>query len=103
MGGPTRVLPLPFVPLRLWLGLLGLTTGLTAWVGIFRVAKKPARGQTVVVSAASGATGSIAAQLAKSTGARVIGVAGGSTKCSFLTATLKLDGAIDYKSSEQTL
>lgn len=101
--GPMGVLPLPFVPPRLWLGLLGLTTGLTAWVGIFRVAKAPRRGETVVVSAAAGATGSIAVQLAKSTGARVIGVAGGPAKHAFLTSTLKLDGAVDYKSSEKTI
>jgi len=101
--GPMAVLPLPFVPLRFWLGLLGLTTGLTAWVGIFRVAKRPRRGETVVVSAAAGATGSIAAQLAKSTGARVIGVAGGPSKCDFLTSKLQLDAAVDYKASHQTL
>lgn len=101
--GPMKIMQLPFVPLRLWLGLLSLTTGLTAWVGIFRVAKAPRRGDTVVVSAAAGATGSIAAQLAKSTGARVIGVAGGEAKHKFLTSTLKLDAAIDYKSSTKTI
>jgi len=101
--GPMPVLSLPFVPPRLWLGLLSLTTGLTAWVGIFRVAAPPRRGQTVIVSAAAGATGSIAAQLAKTTGAHVIGVAGGEAKVKFLTETMKLDGAVDYKSSERTL
>jgi len=101
--GPMKLPPLPFVPPRLFLGVLGLTTGLTAWVGIFRVARAPRRGETVVVSAAAGATGSIAAQLAKSTGARVIGVAGGAAKHAFLTSTLGLDGAVDYKSEEKSL
>jgi len=55
------------------------------------------------VSAASGATGSIAAQLAKSTGARVIGVAGGPVKHKFLTDTLGLDGAVDYKSKDHSV
>jgi NADPH-dependent curcumin reductase CurA len=97
------LLSLPFVPNRLWLSLLGLTTGITAWVGMFRVLPRPRKGETVVVSAATGATGSIAAQLAKSTGARVIGVAGGPAKSKFLTDTLCLDGAVDYKSKEHSL
>jgi len=101
--GPTKMLPLPGVPKKASLGLLGITTGLTAWIGVFRVLPQPRRGETVVVSAAAGATGSLAAQLCKLTGARVIGVAGGPKKCSFLTDTLKLDGAVDYKSSEKTM
>lgn len=79
------------------LGLMGLTTGLTAWAGVFAVARPPAEGETVVVSAAAGAVGSFASQLAKTTGARVIGVAGGPAKCDFLTSVLGLDAAIDYK------
>jgi NADPH-dependent curcumin reductase CurA len=55
---------------------------------------------TVVVSAAAGATGSIAAQIAKSRGARVLGIAGGTEKCQFLTDELGLDAAIDYKSED---
>jgi len=100
--GPMRVMQLPSVPNRLWLSVLGLP-GLTAWVGIFRVLPRPRPGETVVVSAATGATGSIAAQLAKSCGARVIGVAGGPVKHKFLMDKLHLDAAIDYKSSEQTI
>jgi len=61
---------------------------------------QPERGKTVVVSAASGAVGSIAAQLARNAGARVVGIAGGPTKCSFLMEELKLDGAIDYKNEK---
>ena len=83
------------------LGLLGLTTGLTAWAGVFAVARPPVEGETVVISAAAGAVGTIASQLAKSTGARVIGVAGGPDKCDFLTSTLGLDAAIDYKAERE--
>merc|ERR1719223_1170003 len=100
--GPMRVMQLPSVPNRLWLSVLGLP-GLTAWVGIFRVLPRPRPGETVVVSAATGATGSIAAQLAKSCGARVIGVAGGPVKHKFLMDKLGLDGAVDYKSKEHSL
>lgn len=84
------------------LGRMGLS-GLTAWVGMCAILGAPKRGQTVVVSAAAGGTGSIAAQIAKARGARVIGVAGGAAKCRYLTERLKLDGAIDYKSREASL
>ena len=66
-----------------YLGALG-TTGLTAWIGI-RDIGKPQPGETVVVSAAAGAVGSIAGQLAKADGARVVGIAGGPEKCALLT------------------
>ena len=61
---------------------------------------KPTASATVVVSAASGAVGSIAAQLAKLAGARVIGIAGGPVKVAYLTDTLGLDAAIDYKNED---
>ena len=80
--GPMALMKLPGVPESASLGLLGLTTGLTAWVGMFRVApRSPRAGETVLVTAAAGAVGSLAAQLALTTGARVIGVAGGASKC----------------------
>lgn len=85
------------------LGLMGLTTGLTAYSGIFHVCKRPRRGETVVVTGAAGAVGSIAAQLAKSTGARVVGIAGGRRKQAYLLDNLKLDGAVDYKDAERNL
>ena len=85
------------------LGLMGLTTGLTAYTGVFYVTRRPRKGETVVVSGAAGAVGSVAAQLAKATGARVIGVAGGPKKCQYLAEELKLDGAVDYKKSEKSL
>ncbi len=83
-------------PLRAWLGVLGLTSGVTAYFGIRAVAcVQP--GDTVVVSAAAGAVGSLAAQIARIEGGRVIGIAGGADKCRYLLDELGLDGAIDYK------
>ena len=93
----------PFMSQTASLGLMGLTTGLTAYTGIFYVSRRPRRGETVVVTAASGAVGSVAAQLARTTGARVIGIAGGPAKCDFLTKELQLDGAIDYKDTTRSL
>jgi hypothetical protein len=78
-----------------YMGALG-TTGLTAWVGI-RDIGKPQPGETVVVSAAAGAVGSIAGQLAKADGARVVGIAGGPEKCQLLTQQLGFDAAVDYR------
>ena len=87
------------LPLATYLGALGLTTGLTAWAGIRGVAQVKA-GETVLVSAAAGAVGSMAAQIAKALGARVIGLAGGPEKTAFLTGELGLDAAIDYKGED---
>lgn len=81
------------------LGMLGGSTGVTAWIGMRRVAK-PKPGDTFVVSAAAGAVGSIAGQIAKLDGARVIGIAGGADKCRFLTEELGFDAAIDYKNED---
>ena len=83
---------------ELYLSGLGMT-GYTAYFGMMDIGR-PEAGETVVVSAAAGAVGSIAAQLAKNAGARVIGIAGGAEKCRYLTETLKLDAAIDYKSED---
>ena len=81
-----------------YMGALG-TTGLTAWVGI-RDIGKPQPGETVVVSAAAGAVGSIAGQLAKADGARVVGIAGGPDKCRLLTEELGFDAAVDYRADD---
>lgn len=81
---------------ELFLSGLGMT-GYTAYFGMMDIGR-PKAGETVVVSAAAGAVGSMAAQLAKNAGARVIGIAGGAEKCRYLSETLKLDAAIDYKS-----
>jgi NADPH-dependent curcumin reductase CurA len=77
------------------LSLFGIT-GLTAYFGLLDVGA-PRPGDTVVVSGAAGSTGSFAAQIAKVKGCRVVGIAGGETKCSWLTRDLALDAAIDYR------
>src|SRR5271166_3327709 len=81
-----------------YLGALGMT-GLTAWIGI-RDIGKPQPGETVVVSAAAGAVGSVAGQLAKFDGARVVGIAGGAEKCALLTDRLGFDAAIDHRADD---
>ncbi len=78
------------------LGVYG-TTGLTAYFGLTDVGQ-PVAGETVVVSGAAGATGSVAGQIAKILGCQTIGVAGGSEKCSWLVERAGFDAAIDYKS-----
>ncbi len=83
-------------PLSAHLGLLGLTTGITAWVGVRRIGR-PQPGETFVVSAAAGAVGSIAGQIARLDGARVIGIAGGERKTAYLLDALGFDAAIDYQ------
>jgi NADPH-dependent curcumin reductase CurA len=87
------------VPARTYLGALGMTTGLTAYAGMITVGEVQA-GDTVVVSAAGGAVGSIACQIAKIKGATVIGIAGGKEKCEFLTGDVGCDFAIDYKGDD---
>jgi NADPH-dependent curcumin reductase CurA len=84
------------VPIPTCMSALGLT-GLTAYFGMLDVGD-PKRGDGVLVSGAAGATGSIAAQIAKIRGARVVGIAGGAEKCAWLTRELGLDAAIDYRS-----
>jgi NADPH-dependent curcumin reductase len=86
------------VPIPLCMSVLGLT-GLTAYYGMLEVGGVR-EGQNVLVSGAAGATGSIAAQIAKLKGARVVGIAGGPRKCAFLTGELGLDGAIDYRAGD---
>jgi NADPH-dependent curcumin reductase CurA len=81
-----------------YMGALGVT-GLTAWVGI-RDIGKPKPGETVVVSAAAGAVGSVAGQLAKTDGARVVGIAGGPEKCALLTEQLGFDAAVDHRADD---
>lgn len=77
------------------LSVLG-TTGLTAYCGLFKVGK-PVAGDTVLVSGAAGATGSVVGQLAKIAGCRAVGIAGGPEKCEWLVKEAGYDAAIDYK------
>jgi NADPH-dependent curcumin reductase CurA len=85
-------------PAPTYLGTLGMT-GLTAYFGLLDVAKLQ-EGETVVVSGAAGAVGSVAGQIAKLKGARVIGIAGGEEKCRWLVEELGFDAAIDYKGED---
>jgi NADPH-dependent curcumin reductase CurA len=77
------------------LSVLG-TTGVTAYCGLFKVGR-PVAGDTVLVSGAAGATGSIVGQLAKIAGCRVVGIAGGADKCAWLVDEAGYDAAIDYR------
>lgn len=94
---PVQKLPEGVSP-EMALSVLGIT-GLTAYFGMLDVGK-PVEGDTVVVSGAAGATGSIAGQIAKIKGCRVIGIAGGPDKCKWLTDVAGFDEAIDYKSED---
>ena len=85
-------------PLSTALGVLGMP-GLTAYVGLTEIGR-PQRGETVVVSAASGAVGAVAGQLAKREGARVIGIAGGPDKCRYVETELGFDACIDHRSAD---
>jgi NADPH-dependent curcumin reductase len=86
------------VPPTLALGALGMTA-LTAYWGLNEIGK-PQPGETVVVSAAAGATGSVVGQIAKLRGCRAIGIAGGPEKCAWIVDELGFDGAIDYRSEK---
>jgi NADPH-dependent curcumin reductase CurA len=85
-------------PKTTYLGALGIT-GLTAYFGLFDVAGLK-KGDTVVVSGAAGAVGSVVGQIAKIAGCRVIGIAGGPDKCKTLVETIGFDAAIDYKNDD---
>jgi NADPH-dependent curcumin reductase CurA len=82
-------------PAETWLGALGMP-GLTAYFGLFDVCR-PQPGETILVSGAAGAVGSIVGQLAKAHGCRVVGIAGGEEKCRWLTDVLGFDAALDYR------
>jgi NADPH-dependent curcumin reductase CurA len=88
----------PGLPPTAMLSILG-TTGMTAWCGLFKIGR-PIAGDTVLVSGAAGATGSIVGQLAKIAGCRVIGIAGGAEKCAWLIDEAGYDAAIDYKAGD---
>lgn len=86
------------IPLSTWLGAAG-HSGMTAWAGMVDIAQ-PRSGETVVVSAASGAVGSIAGQLARLRGCRVVGIAGGAAKTRHVVDDLGFDACVDYKAQD---
>jgi NADPH-dependent curcumin reductase len=83
------------VPLSYYLGVLGMP-GMTAYFGLKEIGQ-PKAGETVVVSAASGAVGSVVGQLAKIAGCRVVGIAGGRQKCDYVMSELGFDACVDHK------
>ncbi len=95
-GQDLRKLDPNAAPVSTALGVLG-HTGLTAWVGLTKIIQ-PKVGGTLVVTSAAGSVGSVAAQIARLRGLRVVGIAGGPEKVKYLTEELGLDEAVDYKS-----
>ncbi|WP_226671825.1 NADP-dependent oxidoreductase [Rossellomorea aquimaris] len=85
-------------PISTYLSILGMT-GLTAYFGLMDIGQ-PKEGETVVVSGAAGAVGSVVGQIAKIQGARVVGIAGSDEKVSYLTDTLGFDVGINYKTTD---
>ncbi len=89
----TRIAPLP-----VYLGTLGMP-GMTAYFGLLEIGQ-PKEGETLVVSAAAGAVGSVVGQIGKIKGCRVVGIAGGPEKCQYVVNELGFDAAIDYKKED---
>jgi NADPH-dependent curcumin reductase CurA len=97
-GKGVQVVSADAAPLPTYLGTLGMT-GLTAYFGLLEVGK-PQAGETVVVSGAAGATGSVVGQIAKLKGCRVVGIAGGEDKCRTVVEELGFDACLDYKAGD---
>lgn len=95
-GAMLRVVDAKAVPIQAYLGSLGMP-GVTAWYGLNRIIA-PKAGETVLVSAATGAVGSVVGQLAKLAGARTVGIAGGPEKCAYAIKELGYDACVDHKS-----
>ena len=93
--GMLRKVDTTHVPLSAYLGAVGMP-GVTAWYGLTQICK-PSAGKTIVVSAASGAVGSVVGQLAKARGCRAVGIAGGTEKCAYVVDELGFDACVDYK------
>ena len=85
------------VPESAYLGPVGMP-GMTAWYGLNKIIE-PKTGETIVVSAAAGAVGSVVGQLAKLAGCRAVGIAGGPDKCAYVVDTLGFDACVDYKAA----
>jgi NADPH-dependent curcumin reductase CurA len=94
-AGMLRKVDTTRVPMSAYLGTVGMP-GVTAWVGLTEIIA-PKAGETVVVSAASGAVGGVVGQLAKARGCRAVGIAGGRDKCTYVVDELGFDACIDYK------
>jgi NADPH-dependent curcumin reductase CurA len=94
-GAGLRKVDTSAIPASAYLGCLGMP-GVTAWYGLTRIGR-PRPGETVVVTAAAGAVGSVAGQLAKIMGCRAVGVAGGKQKCDLVVQELGLDACIDHR------
>jgi NADPH-dependent curcumin reductase len=97
-GSNMRKVDPALVPVSAYLGVVGMP-GVTAWIGLNDIGQ-PKAGETVVVSAASGAVGSVVGQLAKARDCRVVGVAGGTEKCGFVVQELGFDACIDHRAGD---
>ena len=95
-GATLRVVDAKAIPIQAYLGSLGMP-GVTAWYGLNKVIA-PKAGETVLVSAATGAVGSVVGQLAKIAGARPVGIAGGEEKCAYAVKELGYAACVDHKS-----
>src|SRR5580692_10778232 len=95
-GAMLRVVDAKSVPIQAYLGSLGMP-GVTAWYGVNKIIA-PKAGETVLVSAATGAVGSVVGQLAKLAGARTVGIAGGAEKCAYAVRELGYDACVDHTS-----
>ncbi len=94
-GSLLRKVDTTHIPLSAYLGSVGMP-GMTAWYGLTQI-MQPKAGETIVVSAASGAVGSVVGQLAKQRGCRAVGIAGGPEKCAYVVNELGFDACVDYK------
>ena len=99
--GALRKVDTTHVPLSAYLGAVGMP-GVTAWYGLVKIID-PKAGQTMVVSAATGAVGSAFAALSKARGCHTVGIAGGPEKCSYAVAELGFDACIDYKTHKDAV
>jgi NADPH-dependent curcumin reductase len=95
-GDDLRVIDAKAIPIQAYLGPVGMP-GVTGWYGLNRIIA-PKLNETVLVSAATGAVGSVGGQLAKLAGARAVGIAGGTAKCAYAVRELGYDACVDHKS-----
>ena len=97
-GRDLQVVDATRIPVQAYLGPVGMP-GVTAWYGLNKIIA-PKAGEAIVVSAATGAVGSVVGQLAKIAGAKTIGIAGGAEKCAYARAELGYDSCVDHKSPD---